>query len=368
MKAIDHPEPSGDREIARGLFEYFQTVGAEVFVYSDFRLKEVWRKPLLAVRILLSMPIIYFRLSLFKPNCFFTYHSYYKVPDVLGSVYSKLFSKPYFIFEGMYSERPKLDPRWKVGHALNLWALRASSHVFTDKSDDLAGLQKIWPREIWSERFTLIPPSLSIKEFNVRRMDEGAARLRVICVAMLRPDRKTEGVLFLLQAVKSLFEQGMDFDLQIVGGGACLSQVRDQAMEIDHRIQVLGQKNKSEIAELLTAADVFAFPGIDEGFGLVYLEAQASGLPVVAFDNGGIADAVEKDQTGFLTPLRDLPAYQLALKTLLENSGLRKEMGLKGRARVEREFDRDQNYGKIYEHLKAKSLAGNRSASVDSDS
>jgi phosphatidyl-myo-inositol dimannoside synthase len=96
---------------------------------------------------------------------------------------------------------------------------------------------------------------------------------------------------------------------------------------------------------LYAAADVFAMParsrilGFElEAFGIVYLEAAAAGLPVVAGDSGGVADAVLHGETGLVVDGRDLDEVAKALLALLEDEVLAKSMGLAGRARVEREF------------------------------
>ncbi len=356
MKPINHPEPSGDREIARGLYDYFQSQGAEVLVYSQLRLREFWRRPQVLWSLLWSWPKTLWLLWRFQPDVFFTYHSYYKVPDVLGWSLSRVMRKSHFLFEAMHSERPATDPQWRKGYLWNRRVLMASEHIFTDKSDDLLGLQKLWPEAEWPERMTLILPSLAWRDFKNKLATSSAVelsrpRLTVICVAMLRRGRKTEGVKFLLRAVQQLFGEGLDFDLQIVGGGTCLPEIRELAKTIDHRIFVLGEKSKAEILNLLGAADIFAFPGIDEGFGLVYLEAQASALPVVAFDNGGIPEAVANGESGWLTPLNDQPAYCEALRKLLLDSTLRAKMGECGQRRIASQFDRDKNYSQIIVRL-----------------
>ncbi len=96
-----------------------------------------------------------------------------------------------------------------------------------------------------------------------------------------------------------------------------------------------------------SAGDIFAFPGIRETLGMVYLEAQACGLPVVAFDNGGIAEVVRSGITGFLTPLFDQQAFTDAMARILDNAALRRQMGDAAVRHVRTSHDIRRNYRRI---------------------
>jgi len=87
---------------------------------------------------------------------------------------------------------------------------------------------------------------------------------------------------------------------------------------------ILGEE---ELVACYTAADVYAWPAIREAYGLAILEAQASGLPVVAGREGGVADVVRDAATGLLTPSRDPVAFAEALADLLDHPTKRQSMG-----------------------------------------
>jgi glycosyltransferase involved in cell wall biosynthesis len=75
-----------------------------------------------------------------------------------------------------------------------------------------------------------------------------------------------------------------------------------------------------------TLPEIFlSFPGIRESLGMVFLEAQSCGLPVVAFNNGGIPEVVQHGKTGFLTPLFSEPPFLSAIEKLLHNRYLAKK-------------------------------------------
>ena len=87
------------------------------------------------------------------------------------------------------------------------------------------------------------------------------------------------------------------------------------------------------------AADLFVYPGLREHIGLVYLEAQACGVPVVAFANGGIPAVVRDGETGFLVPPMDQQAFVDRLDRLVGDAELRRRLGANARLHVEQHHD-----------------------------
>ncbi len=101
---------------------------------------------------------------------------------------------------------------------------------------------------------------------------------------------------------------------------------------------------REDLGAIFGAGDVFAFPGIRESLGMVYLEAQAAGLPVVALAEGGVPEVVRHGVTGILTPPGNAAAYRKALAWLLADKGRRRAMGEAAEAYVRAHHDRGQTY------------------------
>jgi colanic acid/amylovoran biosynthesis glycosyltransferase len=106
-----------------------------------------------------------------------------------------------------------------------------------------------------------------------------------------------------------------------------------------------GQQKPEVVRDWLQVAQVFSVPsvtvesGISEGFGLVFAEAQAMGVPVVSFRTGGIPEAVEDGTTGFLGNERDWEFLAHHIKLLLEDSELRKGFSIAAVSRAKEHFD-----------------------------
>lgn len=114
--------------------------------------------------------------------------------------------------------------------------------------------------------------------------------------------------------------------------------------------------NSPELRELHRLADVFVLPSKGECFGIATVEAMASGLPVVVSDVGGTSDIVDHGRNGFIVPAGDGRALAGALQTILDDDGLRVDMGVCSRSIAEERFDLRRNALVTLDRLKA--LAG----------
>jgi glycosyltransferase involved in cell wall biosynthesis len=109
---------------------------------------------------------------------------------------------------------------------------------------------------------------------------------------------------------------------------------------VDQSVVFAGQRG--DVPSLMAAADIYAMPSRFEPFGLVYLEAMAMQLPIVALDNGGTPEVVEAGTVGLLSPAGDLGSLVDHMLTLIDNPLLRQEMGRRGRERAETRFTIDR--------------------------
>lgn len=147
----------------------------------------------------------------------------------------------------------------------------------------------------------------------------------------------------LIDAAARLKERGCRFRVQIVGDGPLKEGLQRRVGELDltDRVELLGAVANTEVIPLLRQADVFVLTSEWESFGLVTAEAMASFLPVVVSRGGASPELVEEGVTGATFPVGDVPALSAALEGLIESDKLRREMGVSGRERVEREFSLD---------------------------
>jgi glycosyltransferase involved in cell wall biosynthesis len=140
----------------------------------------------------------------------------------------------------------------------------------------------------------------------------------------------------LLEALRSV---GAPCRVRLAGEGPELKAVASAVTRegLSQRVELLGAR--ADVPDLLARSDVFVLSSRSEGFPVSVLEAMAAGLPVVATDVGGVAEAVEDGETGFLVPSGDSEALARALERLLVDGELRRRLGAAGRARALSLFD-----------------------------
>jgi glycosyltransferase involved in cell wall biosynthesis len=167
-------------------------------------------------------------------------------------------------------------------------------------------------------------------EVAVRRAQAPAAvagALRVVTVGRLIP-RKGIDLLLRALAVARATEPGIH--LAVVGSGPEEAALRrlTQELALVEAVEFLGFIDQPGLPAVYDAADVFAFPTRDDPFGIVLLEAAASGLPLVASPFGGATlDLVEDGRTGYVTVPDHTPALASALVSLARDPALRRRMG-----------------------------------------
>jgi len=175
-----------------------------------------------------------------------------------------------------------------------------------------------------------------------------AERPVVVCVSRLMP-RKGQDVL--IKAWPQVQRQIPDAALLLVGGGPYRKKLNRLVAERELVGDVLltGSVPFAELPAHYAAGDVFAMPartrnrGLDvEGLGIVYLEASATGLPVIAGDSGGAPDAVLPGETGVVVDGRSTGQVQTQLVRLLGDAPGRDALGSRGRAWVENEWSWDR--------------------------
>lgn len=193
---------------------------------------------------------------------------------------------------------------------------------------------------------TFLTPGALRSDFVVvpdRRVAEEKKKIVILTVGRLHPRK---GQLETLQALQMLpAEVRARIEYWIVSGqskGRYEETVREVAAGCpDLAVRFFGNLPDEELAHVYDCADIFAMTSVNhgksiEGFGLVYLEAAAHGLPVVAHDVGGVSEAVVDGQTGLLVPPNRPAQLAAAFEKLIHDAALRRRLGLAGREWAQR--------------------------------
>ena len=171
-----------------------------------------------------------------------------------------------------------------------------------------------------------------------------------------------KGVWTLLEACKILKEKGQEFACHFVGKWSDIDEkvFNQKVLEFDLTSQVLahGAKYEEEKVKYYGEADILVYPTYSDCFPLVLLEAMQHSLPIIASNEGAIAEIVEDEVTGYLVSKKNSEALANKLTVLLKDSSLRVKMGEAGRRKYENEYTLRKFEGRIVEILNHLAVSG----------
>jgi glycosyltransferase involved in cell wall biosynthesis len=318
LKPPDHLIPSGDRRVAQLFLSALQLAGHDVFLASRFRSYEGRGDPVRQTRLaaigarLADRFLAHYReMSEMAPELWFTYHLYHKAPDWLGPPIAERLNIPYVVAEA--SDAPKQGlGAWAASHAAVQRAIQ--------RADAVIGLNPadrdcILPLLRDPRRWIAVKPFLDTACFGRRAPRSGPPRL--ITVAMMRYGDKLASYQVLGKVLPHLLD--LSWSLEIIGDGSARREVEAALGGLGRRVTWSGALEPDAIRCQLASADLFVWPAVNEAFGMALLEAQASGLPVVASSFGGVGEVVVSGVTGLLVPPFDVPAFAEAVRSLISD-------------------------------------------------
>jgi glycosyltransferase involved in cell wall biosynthesis len=339
MKPPDHPVPSGDRRMAQLFLRALQGAGHEPFLASRFRSYEGAADRQRQARLAAAgarLGIRFLRRCRERPQeapqLWFTYHLYHKAPDYLGPLVADALSIPYVVAEASFAAKRARGP-WAIGQRAAERAIRRADIAIALNPEDREG---ILPLLSAPARFLALKPFLDATLFGRKAArEDGAARL--ITVAMMREGDKLASYRLLGAALAELLD--LSWSLEVVGDGSARAEVTKALAPLAPRVLWAGLLGCEPLAARLAAADLYVWPAVNEAFGMALLEAEASGLPVVAGDFGGVRGVVSAGVSGLLVPPADKKAFAAAVRSLLLDRERRERMGKAACAYVRCEHD-----------------------------
>jgi glycosyltransferase involved in cell wall biosynthesis len=159
---------------------------------------------------------------------------------------------------------------------------------------------------------------------------------RLACIARLSPQKD---VPLLLDALAQSGNESWEVDIFGAGPDWWSVERRIHALGLERRVHLLGDIDGA--ARLLPQYDAFALPSNWEGLPFSVLEAMAAGLPVIASDVGGVAEAVVHERTGLLVPRGDTSRFAEALRRIVADPTWARSLGVAGHAHVKSAFGLD---------------------------
>lgn len=204
-------------------------------------------------------------------------------------------------------------------HIRDLDAMIVSNPMTKERLDPYNDNVYVVPGGVYMENFHYAPAPA-----------KGPSDTKVILLSG-RADDPMKGLVILLRAGEILAKERNDFEIWVTSA--------DPAMKRPW-VKLLGWRDQAAVRDLYAACDICVVPSIwDEPFGLVAVEAMATGRPVVASRVGGLQHIPVEEETGLLFTRKDHVELAACLRRLLDDDALRRRMGEAGRKRAEAQFD-----------------------------
>ncbi len=325
MKPPDHPTPSGDREMARNLIAGIAAGGAKVDLVSRLRLHDKRGDPArqAEIRQLAAAETDRLITALMGTGtrAWVTYHNYYKAPDLIGPRVCDALDLPYVQIESTRAKSRLTGPWADFARAAETACDRADI-IWYLTANDLITLDR---HKTPTQKLVHLPPFLPMTTLP----GAGTGHGPMLCAGMMREGDKMASYTILAETLDHL--QSPDWQLHIAGDGPARAEVERLMARHGARVTFLGALDRDALLRAYQAASVFVWPGVNEAFGMVYLEAEATGLPVVAQDRPGVRDVVYGDQPA---PEAGPAALARRIDELLALPDLRRVCGQTARDRI----------------------------------
>jgi len=304
----------------------------------------------------------------FKKEKFHIVHVHTPKAEIYGQIAAKLAGVPIIIntLHGFGLDLSSHVPNWQKKLYIFLQKMigKCSSVVFSISYDIIEkakkhkvfdpGILKYLGRDIDTDRFS---PDRFDDEFIKREKRELNIPDGKKIIGIISRLVQEKGYFELFQAFKKVLARFPETLLLIIGpeepekkDGITKNTVKNYGIE--NNVIFLGERQDTE--KLYPLMDVFVLPSHREGLGAVILEASSTGKPVIATNIGGIPEAVDNGETGLLVPVNNPVEIATAISYLLDNPKTAKEMGVRGRKKVIKEFGKEivlERLGFAYEEL-----------------
>lgn len=204
-----------------------------------------------------------------------------------------------------------------------------------------------------NDKVKVMPMPVDTRKFKRQKLISKDEKT-LLCVARFT---KQKGLDYLIQAIKLLFDKGFDFKTKIIGGGPERGNLekRIQELGLSEKIFLLDSIPPDELFSHYQESDLFVLSSIEEGFGLVLVEAQLCGRPVIGTDSGGIPDIIEDNVTGLLVKPQDPVDLAKAIEKIISDPEFAEGLAERGYQSAVSKFSPEVIQEKFMEFIKLES-------------
>ena len=284
----------------------------------------------------------------FFTHLFFFFAEIFKIRKNLSIIHGQMISPCGLlaIIAGKYLQKPSItytrgsdvyraSKLFKI--TIGKFVLKKSDVIIALTEDMKKEIEKICDREVF-----VIPNGIDLRNFeklskeNIRKKLEIANEEEIIIfVGTLR---SVKGVKYLIKAMEIIIQKNIDTRLMLVGDGEDRESLEKLVKELDLEkyVSFVGIVPNKKVPEYMVASDIFVLPSLSESFGIVNLEAMASGLPIVATKVGGLAEIIKDGENGFLVEPKNSKEIAEKVLLLLEDEEMRERISRNNKESVKK--------------------------------
>ena len=276
-------------------------------------------------------------------------HSHYWLSSYPGITLSKLWSVPLVsTFHTLAKLKLKAKAEEKESRrriTTETEAILQSDGIVVSTDSEISDIKELYfksDKTFKHSKIKVITPGVNLEIFRPGNRSEAKKKLKLSTRKMVLYAGRVEplkGIDIAISAV-AMLEINEEVDLIVVGGDSTSADIVAELKElasslgISERVKFVGSISQSELGDFYRAADVLIFPSYYESFGLVALEAMASGTPVVASRVGGLTKLLKNGETGYLVPFRCAESFTEKLEVILSNPALQDAISYSARRDV----------------------------------
>ncbi|SQD78141.1 glycosyltransferase family 4 protein [Moritella yayanosii] len=348
LKSPLHPTPSGDRKIARLFIQALEQGGYHVELASQLRSfdkngdSQRQQRFIALAKKEATRIMRRWQKQDFSPQVWFSYHLYYKAPDLIGPIICRTLNIPYIIAEASWAEK-RAQGSWALYHQQVAIGLKLASNVICINPKDKIALTDFYSQWRQGSHSPLVSLNLFIDDRCVNdnnfpvineysQVTDSLNRNRnrqsladqygldsnlpwLITIAMMRSGDKYHSYQQLSAVVESLQRP---YQLLIIGDGVMQAEVRS-IFASHQQVKFAGALENSQIRQLLPHFELLVWPAINEALGMIFLEAQQAGVAIVAGDQGGVSSIVKHNVTGVLVDAHNAQLMSVTIDELLSD-------------------------------------------------
>jgi glycosyltransferase involved in cell wall biosynthesis len=249
-------------------------------------------------------------------------HAHWWIPTgLVATLVARMYGKPLVITTHGTDIRI-LKPSG-VSHMLGSFVFQRTSHVTVVSGFLKKKLLSVIP--ISPTKVTVRPMPVNMEKFGPSQKKDAGAGKSILCVARYTKQKRLDT---LIDALSLLKTEGMEVMAILIGEGEEEGSLKKLISEknLSSQVTFLPLMSQDELNRYYQRSDVVVLPSVDEGFGLVLVEAQLCRIPVIGADSGGIPDIIEHEKTGLLFPAGDSTSLANCIKRILTDERLTNEI------------------------------------------